>query len=178
EPIRRREQVRALRVPDPRESVPFVLEILRRLRAELAAEAVPVLGFAGAPFTLAAYLVEGQRGRDFEAVRQLAHARAELLRDLLERLAELVVGYLRAQVEAGAQAVQLFDTWAGLLDRDAYRAWVLPLHQRIAKELDRARAPLILYVKDGAHLVDLMAESGADVVSPHWRPDPGPGGAA
>jgi uroporphyrinogen decarboxylase len=169
EPIRRREQVEALRVPDPRDSVPFVLEILRRLRRELAAEQVPLLGFSGAPFTLAAYLVEGRRGKEFEEVRQLVHRGSEVLRGLLERLVELVVGYLRAQVEAGAQVVQLFDTWAGLLGRDEYREWVLPLHQRIAKALDRDRAPLILYVKDGAHLVDLMAESGADVISLDWR---------
>jgi len=173
EPIRRREQVEALRVPDPRDSVPFVLEILRRLRRELAADEVPLLGFAGAPFTLAAYLVEGRRAKDFEAVRRLVQRDAELLRELMERLAELVTGYLRAQVEAGAQVVQLFDTWAGLLDREAYREWVLPVHQRIAKGLDRDRAPLILYVKDGAHLVDLMAESGADVVSLDWRADLG-----
>ena len=173
EPIRRREQVDALRVPDPRESVPYVLEILRRLRRELAAAEVPLLGFAGAPFTLAAYLVEGQRGKDFEEVRQQVHSGSEVLRALQERLAELVTGYLRAQVEAGAQVVQLFDTWAGLLDREAYREWVLPLHQQIAKALDRERAPLILYVKDGAHLVDLMAESGADVISLDWRADLG-----
>jgi uroporphyrinogen decarboxylase len=173
EPIRRREQVEALRVPDPRDSVPYVLEILRRLRRELAAAEVPLLGFSGAPFTLAAYLVEGQRGKDFEAVRQQVQRGSEVLRLLQERLAELVTGYLRAQVEAGAQVVQLFDTWAGLLDREAYREWVLPLHQRIAKSLDRERAPLILYVKDGAHLVDLMAESGADVISLDWRADLG-----
>jgi uroporphyrinogen decarboxylase len=173
EPIRTREQVEALRVPDPRDSVPFVLEILRRLRGELAAAEVPLLGFAGAPFTLAAYLVEGRRGREFEAVRRLVQNGSPVLRALLERLAELVTGYLRAQVEAGAQAVQLFDTWAGLLDRDAYREWVLPLHRRIAQGLGRGPAPLILYVKDGAHLVDLMAESGADVVSLDWRVDLG-----
>jgi uroporphyrinogen decarboxylase len=171
EPIRRPEQVEALRVPDPRDSVPFVLEILRRLRRELAAEQVPLLGFAGAPFTLAAYLVEGGRAKEFEEVRRLVHRGSEVLRGLLERLVELAVGYLRAQVEAGAQVVQLFDTWAGLLGRDEYREWVLPLHQRIAKGLDRDRAPLILYVKDGAHLVDLMAESGADVISLDWRVD-------
>jgi uroporphyrinogen decarboxylase len=172
-PIRRAEQVEALRVPDPRASVPFVFEILRRLRRELEPEQVPLIGFAGAPFTLAAYLVEGARSREFSEVRRLVQRGSEVLRGLLERLCELVVGYLRAQVEAGAQVVQLFDTWAGLLPREEYREWVLPLHRAIAAGLDRDRAPLILYVKDGAHLVDLMAESGADVISLDWRADLG-----
>jgi uroporphyrinogen decarboxylase len=168
-PIRRAEEVEALRVLDPRASVPFVFEILRRLRSRLEAEEVPLIGFSGAPFTLAAYLVEGARRREFSEIRRLVHRRSEVLRALLERLAELVAGYLCAQVEAGAQVVQLFDTWAGLLDREEYGEWVLPLHRRIAAALDRDRAPLILYVKDGAHLVDLMAESGADVISLDWR---------
>ncbi len=173
EPIRRSEQVEALRVPDPRISVPFVFEILRRLRGELDPKGVPLIGFSGAPFTLAAYLVEGARSKEFSAIRRLVHEGSEVLRALLGRLSEMVVGYLRAQVEAGAQVVQLFDTWAGQLAREEYREWVLPVHRAIAAGLDRERAPLILYVKDGAHLVDLMAESGADVVSLDWRADLG-----
>jgi uroporphyrinogen decarboxylase len=172
-PIRGFEQVEALRVPDPRASVPFVFEILRRLRGELEPKGVPLLGFSGAPFTLAAYLVEGARSKEFSEIRRLVHGGSELLRALLGRLVELVIGYLRAQVEAGAQVVQLFDTWAGLLGREQYREWILPLHREIAAGLDRDRAPLILYVKDGAHLVDLMAESGADVISLDWRADLG-----
>jgi len=168
-PIRDAEQVDALRVPDPGDSVPYVFETLRRLRRELEPKGVPLIGFSGAPFTLAAYLVQGARGKEFSEVRRLVHQGSPVLRVLLERLAEMVVGYLRAQVEAGAQVVQLFDTWAGLLGRAEYREWVLPLHRRIAAGLDAARAPLILYVKDGAHLVDLMAESGADVISLDWR---------
>jgi uroporphyrinogen decarboxylase len=169
QPIREAAQVDALRVPDPERSVPYVFETLRRLRRELEPKGIPLIGFSGAPFTLAAYLVQGARGKEFSEVRQLVHRGSPVLRALLERLAEMVVGYLRAQVEAGAQVVQLFDTWAGLLGRAEYREWVLPLHRRIAAGLDTARAPLILYVKDGAHLVDLMAESGADVVSLDWR---------
>jgi uroporphyrinogen decarboxylase len=169
QPIRRREQVDALRVPDPRRSVPFVFEILRRLRRELEPKGVPLIGFSGAPFTLAAYLVEGARSKEFSEIRRLVHRDSAVLRALLERLSELVIGYLRAQVEAGAQVVQLFDTWAGQLGREQYREWVLPLHREIAAGLDRDRAPLILYVKDGAHLVDLMAASGADVISLDWR---------
>ena len=95
----------------------------------------------------------------------------ELLRALLARLTDLTVGYLNAQIEAGAQAVQLFDTWAGMLGPSAYREWVLPIHREIAAKLDRDAAPLILYVNAGSHVLDFMLESGADVLSLDWRVD-------
>ncbi len=170
-PIRSLAEARALRVPDPRESVPFVFEILRALRRELEGQRVPLIGFAGAPFTLAAYLVEGAGSREFSGVRRLAYREPEVLRALLARLTELTVGYLNAQIEAGAQVVQLFDTWAGILDPAAYREWVLPVHREICAKLHREAAPLILYVRGGAHLLDAMLESGADVLSLDWRVD-------
>ncbi|HEX9814786.1 MAG TPA: uroporphyrinogen decarboxylase [Myxococcota bacterium] len=170
-PIRSLEQVEKLRVPDPRESTPFVFEILRVLRAELASASVPLLGFAGAPFTLAAYLVEGKGSKDFATLKRMMYAAPEVLRALQTRLIEMVVGYLNAQIEAGAQVVQLFDTWAGLLGPAEYREWVLPVHTEIAARLDRGRAPLILYVNNGAHVLGEMLESGADVLSLDWRVD-------
>ena len=170
-PIRTSEQVDALRVPDPRESVPFVFEILRRLRSELEGPQVPLIGFAGAPFTLAAYLIQGRGSRDFQLLRRFLFTAPEVLRALQAKLTELVVAYLNAQIEAGAQVVQLFDTWAGVLSPRDYREWVLPVHREIAAKLDRSRAPLILYVSDGAHVLDAMLESGADVLSVDWRVD-------
>ena len=110
EPIRSTAQVEALAVRDPRESVPYVFDIIRALRAELASEQVPLLGFAGAPFTLAAYLVEGRGSKDFAALKRMMYTAPEVLRRLQARLTELVVAYLNAQIEAGAQVVQLFDT--------------------------------------------------------------------
>ena len=171
EPIRSAEQVAELRIDDPRESVPFVFEILRRLRGELEPQRVPLLGFAGAPFTLAAYLVEGQGSRHFSTLKRMLHREPEVLRALLARLTDLTVDYLNAQIEAGAQAVQLFDTWAGLLSREEYREWALPAHREIAAKLNRAAAPLILYVNDGAHVVEEMLEAGPDVISLDWRVD-------
>jgi uroporphyrinogen decarboxylase len=171
EPIRERSQVEKLRVPDPRETVPFVFEILRRLRRELEPQQVPLIGFAGAPFTLAAYLVEGGGSKDFAALKTLMFREPEVLRALLARLTDLVVGYLEAQVEAGAQVVQLFDTWAGILAEPEYREWVLPCEREIADRLDRARAPLVLYVGNGAHLFEASLDSGADVLSVDWRVD-------
>ncbi len=169
DPIRSAAQAGRLKVPEPRESVPYVLEILSRLRERLEAEHVPLLGFAGAPFTLAAYLVEGKGSKDFAELKRMMYAEPQVLRALLDPLTEMTIHYLNAQVEAGAQVVQLFDTWAGLLTAEEYREWVLPTHQRVAAALDRDAAPLILYVKTGAHLLDPMIESGADVISLDWR---------
>jgi uroporphyrinogen decarboxylase len=170
EPIRTRAQVDSLCVPDPRESVPFVFDILRELRRQLEPSQVPLLGFAGAPFTLAAYLVEGSGSKDFATLKRAMFTAPDFLRALLALLTDLVVDYLRAQIEAGAQVVQLFDTWAGILAAAEYREWVLPVHREIAERLG-AEAPLILYVSNGAHVVDAMLESGADVLSIDWRVD-------
>jgi uroporphyrinogen decarboxylase len=170
-PVRSLADVEALAVPDPRASVPYVFEILRRLRAALDPEEVPLLGFAGAPFTLAAYLVEGKGSKDFAGLKRMMYREPALLRALLERLTEMTVGYLNAQIDAGAHAVQLFDTWAGLLSATDYREWILPTHQAIAERLLRDRAPLILYVNGSAHVLDSMVESGADVLSLDWRMD-------
>ena len=170
-PIRSLGQVEKLRVPDPTESTPFVFEILRTLRRELEPSHTPLIGFAGAPFTLAAYLVEGRGSKGFPTLKRMMYREPEVLRALQSRLTEMVVGYLNAQIEAGAQVVQLFDTWAGLLGPDEYRDWVLPIHSEIVARLDRDRAPLILYVNNGAHVLDEMLESGADVLSLDWRVD-------
>ncbi|MGE4606135.1 MAG: uroporphyrinogen decarboxylase [Myxococcota bacterium] len=169
QPIRTLDQIEKLRNPDPQESVPFVFEIIRTLRAELETSRVPLLGFAGAPFTLAAYLVEGHGSKDFATLKRMMYREPEVLRALQSKLADGVVAYLNAQIEAGAQVVQLFDTWAGLLAPAEYREWVLPVHTEIVARVDRARAPLILYVNNGAHVFDEMLESGADVLSLDWR---------
>jgi len=168
-PIREARQVEALAVRDPRETVPFVFEILGRLREALEGPAIPLLGFAGAPFTLAAYLVQGSGSKDFSALKRLLKTEPDLIDALLEKLTVLSIDYLKAQIEAGAEAVQLFDTWAGLLDREAYARFAAPAHRRIAAALTDTGAPLILYIQNGAHVVDLAADSGADVLSLDWR---------
>ena len=167
DPIRSAAQVAKLRQPDPSEAVPFVLEILRRLRNELDGPRIPLIGFAGAPFTLATYLVEGRGDptRKFKALRGLLERDADVVRSLLDRLAEMTIAYLNAQIEAGAQVVQLFDTWAGALTDEEYRRFVLPVNRAIVAGLNRAAAPLILYVNDAPHLVKAMLDSGCDVIS-------------
>ena len=167
DPIRSAAQVARLQKPDPSEAVPYVLEILRRLRSELAGPRIPLIGFAGAPFTLATYLIEGKGDstRKFETLRDLLERDAEMIRALLDRLAEMTIAYLNAQIDAGAQVVQLFDTWAGTLSEKDYRRLVLPVTRAIAAAVDRAAAPLILYINDAPHLIEAMLDSGCDVIS-------------
>jgi uroporphyrinogen decarboxylase len=167
EPLRTRAQVEALGSGDPRETVPYVFEVLRRLRRELAEERIPLIGFAGAPFTLATYLVEGKGdpSRRYPSLRRAMREEPAFVDALLAKLAEMTLAYLRAQVEAGAQVVQLFDTWAGTLDAEAYTRFALPVTKAIAAGLAGAGAPLILYLNDAPHLFDLTLESGADVLS-------------
>jgi uroporphyrinogen decarboxylase len=169
EPIRSAAQVEKLRVPDPNESVPFVFEILETLRRELESRQIPLLGFAGAPFTLAAYLVEGRGSKDFGNLKRMMHREPKILGALMAKLTECTITYLNAQIDAGAQAVQLFDTWAGLLSAKEFREWVLPSHQEISSRLQRDKAPLILYINNGAHLLKDSIDSGADVLSLDWR---------
>ncbi len=180
--VRTLEDVRALRIPDPREHTGPILETLKRLRAELPPE-VAVLGFAGAPFTIAAYLVEGDFRRSGERIKRMMYEEPDTLRELLEMIAAATGPYLAAQVEAGAGAVQLFDTWAGLLGPEEYVHFALPYQKSVFQALApgsaegapgdgapaSAAAPTILYVNGSAHLLDPMALSGADVLSVDWR---------
>lgn len=157
-----------LRPLEPTLDVPFVLETLGIVRRELDPE-VALIGFAGAPFTLAAYLVEGGGSRDFLAVRALAAGDPTAFTTLLDTLATAMAAYLRAQVGAGADAVQLFDTWAGLLSRRTYRRLVLPVLARLVSELEPAGVPVTYFAPGGSHLLDLVAELGVDVIGVDWR---------
>ncbi len=167
EPIRTRAQIAALAKRDPRESVPYVFEILRRLRRELAAPQIPLIGFAGAPFTLATYLIEGQGDptRSYPNLRRMLREQPSVVEALLETLAEMTVDYLNAQIEAGAQVVQLFDTWAGALSEAEYRRLILPVNRAIARGVRRDAAPLILYCNDAPQLVDALFDCEPDVLS-------------
>ncbi len=166
-PIRTREQVEALRQPDPRQAVPYVFEILRQLRAALEPDRIPLIGFAGAPFTLATYLIEGKGDptRAYAEVHRLMDEQPETVDALFGHLAEMTITYLNAQIDAGAQVVQLFDSWAGSLDAATYERFVLPVNRRIAEGVDRDRAPFILYTNEASHLLDFMMDSGFDVLS-------------
>lgn len=165
-PLRTAADIRALRVMEPNDDLPFVAETIRILRRELN---VPLIGFAGAPFTLSAYLVEGGASRDYSRVRALMYSRPDLWENLLQILTENVTRFLKAQIEAGAQAVQLFDSWVGVLSPITYRRHILPVMQRIIRELKPLGAPIIYFGTGTASLLELMRETGADVVGVDWR---------
>jgi uroporphyrinogen decarboxylase len=166
-PIRTERDAAALRIPDPAAEMPFVASILKRLRVELR-DQVPLIGFSGAPWTLASYMVEGGGSKSFAEIKSLAFREPLVLHALLDKLASTVSSYLAYQIEAGAQVVQLFDTWAGELSRSDYDEFALPYTRKIFESIG-TRVPRILYLNGCATLLESMATSGADVISLDWR---------
>jgi uroporphyrinogen decarboxylase len=169
-PVRDAAGVKALRNFDPEQETRFLMDTLRLLGRELGPD-VPLLGFAGAPWTLACYMVEGQTKKDFAAIKEMMYSQPRVLRALLEKIAENTAAYLKAQIAAGATAVQLFDTWAGELSRKDYEEFALPATQFLISELQAGAAPVIYYSKATAHLLDGIVKTGADVLSVDWRID-------
>jgi uroporphyrinogen decarboxylase len=168
-PIRDMAAVQQLRALDAEQGVPFVLETIRGLKQELSNGRAAVIGFCGAPFTLACYLIEGRPSRDY------AHAKALLMREpavwsaLMDRLTDSMLNYLKAQVDAGADVIQVFDSWIGSLTPDDYERSVLPWMRRLFGELRQAGAPTIYFGTGNASLLELMASAGSDVMSVDWR---------
>jgi len=168
-PIRTAAQVEALSVFDPERETRFVGDAIRHLCRALGAD-VPVLGFAAAPWTLACYLIQGHSREGFPAAKTMMLSEPRLFRRLLEKIARATAVYLRAQIAAGAAAVQLFDTWAGELDLASYRDFEWPATQLLLSEL-AADVPVILFSKNSSHLLDLLLTTGASVLSVDWRQD-------
>jgi uroporphyrinogen decarboxylase len=165
-PIRDAAAVKALRVPHEDEIAPFVMDTVRLLRRDLK---VPLIGFAGAPLTLAAYLVEGKGSKDFSKLRAFMYAEPDAMLALMDTLGECMLRYLRAQVKAGAQAVQLFDSWAGLLSAHDYRKFAFPAVQKILTGLADLKVPRIFFAQDAAHLFPVVGTVDAEVLGVDWR---------
>ena len=165
QPIRTRADVEALRVPEPEETVPFVLETVELVRAALEPERA-VIGFCGGPFTVAGYLVEGRPSRNFTRTKALMYGAPEVWHALMDKLAETFARYLSAQADAGADAVQLFDSWAGSLSVDDYQEFVARYSSRI---LAAVAAPTIHFGTGTTHLLPSMAAAGGDVIGLDWR---------
>jgi uroporphyrinogen decarboxylase len=170
DPVRTAADVEALRSPAAGEIAPEVMTALRLVRAELPADKA-LLGFAGAPWTLAAYLVQGKGAPGFPALRALAARDAGLLDALMSRLTDLVVAYLHEQVAAGADAVQLFDTWAGVLSPARWSELVRPHLVRLLHETAGLGVPRILFVQDASHLVPSYAALRSEALAVDWRED-------
>ncbi|GAB4374637.1 MAG: uroporphyrinogen decarboxylase [Calditrichia bacterium] len=171
-PIRSAEQVKELHSLDPRENLDFVLKAIRICREELAGR-VPLIGFSGAPWTLATYMIEGQGSKNFQHIKTWRYGNPALLHELLDKIAVAVSRYLNAQIEAGAQAIQLFDTWAGILDGEGFREFVLPYVTRIIQEIRKPGVPVIYFAKGAGVWLDDLTECGADVLGLDWTMDMG-----
>lgn len=171
-PIRSLAQVEALRALDPASSLGFVGEVLTRLR-ENVGSAAAVLGFVGAPWTLAAYAVEGKSSKDYAVIKAMAFREPQLMHRLLGHFADSIATYVNYQIDSGAQVVQLFDSWAGQLSPMDYDTFAAPYQKRV---IDQVRAkhpetPLILYISGGAGVLERMAATGVDFISLDWSVD-------
>lgn len=175
-PVRAQAAVARLGVPDPEKDLRYVLDTVRLVRRELAGR-VPLIGFAGSPWTLACYMVEGGASKEFALIKAMLHSEPATLHKLLGVLARSVSTYLNAQINAGAQAVMLFDTWGGVLTGEAYKEFSLRYMQAVIAELKREnegrRVPVILFTKGGGPWLEAMSESGADALGVDWTQDLG-----
>ena len=165
-PFRSRADLARLRPLDPEADTPYVLETIK---AVIAATDVPLIGFAGAPFTVASYLIEGRPSRTYGATKAMMLGDEALWFDLMEALGDLAIAAIRSQVNAGARAVQLFDSWAGALTPAHYRRYVLPTSQRVFAELADLNVPRVHFGVGTGELLGLFAEAGADMIGVDWR---------
>ena len=166
-PVRTAADVEALSVPDPEKDLGYVMDAVRTIRSELNGR-VPLIGFSGSPWTLATYMVEGGSSKDFRRIKAMMFDQPQVLSQLLDVLADSVTGYLNAQIKAGAQAVQIFDTWGGALSPECYKAFSLKYMEKIVsgliREHDGRKVPVILFTKNGGQWLESMA---AQVLT-HW----------
>ena len=169
-PIRSHEQVEALKIADPEKSLRFVMQALEATKRILG-KRVPLIGFSGSPWTLAAYMIEGSGGREWKFTKQMMLDQPELMKELLAKLAESIRLYLEAQLAAGADAVQIFDTWGGVLTPDHYKRFSLEFMHKIVSKLHRNGQPVIVFSKGANHSLKEIADIGADVVGIDWTID-------
>jgi uroporphyrinogen decarboxylase len=167
-PLREHADVERLRVCDPAEGLGYVLDTIRLLRQELATK-VPLIGFAGAPFTIASYLIEGGRSTDYRRTKELMWSAPDTWALLMGKVAEVTRRYLRAQVDAGAQAVQLFDSWVGALGLDDYQRHVQPYVAMVLRDLVQTGVPVIHFGLDSVHLLEAQRDAGGTVMGLDWR---------
>jgi uroporphyrinogen decarboxylase len=169
EPLRGPSDAKRLHVPDPERELRYVLDAIRLIRKQLAGR-VPLIGFCGAPWTLAAYMIEGRTSRSFERAKAALLADEGFAHDLLSRISEALVLYLQAQLDAGADALQIFDSWAGALSPDDYSRLGAPYVARVVQALRRdKKQPVIVFGVETGELLGQLAATGADVVGVDWR---------
>ncbi|MBW2476393.1 MAG: uroporphyrinogen decarboxylase [Deltaproteobacteria bacterium] len=166
-PVRSEADIDALRIPVMEEDVPYVLETIRILRREFEGR-VPLIGFGGAPFTLACYMVEGKGSKDFAQIKRMMYGAPELFAKLMDKVTEMDCQYLNAQISAGAQAIQIFDTWGGIVSPLDYEQYILPYTRKLIDGLDRS-VPIIHFVKGSGTMLDIVSKAGSDVMGLDWH---------
>jgi uroporphyrinogen decarboxylase len=175
-PLREEWEIRNLAAPDPGVELRYVMDAVAEIRRALD-NSVPLIGFSGSPFTLACYMIEGGASEDFRTIKTMLYDRPDLLHHVLDVNARAVTDYLNAQIESGAQAVMIFDTWGGVLSHRAYREFSLAYMQRIVaglqRERDGARIPSIVFTKGGGQWLEDIAATGCDAVGLDWTTDIG-----
>ena len=171
-PVRTLADVEKLRIPQMEEDVPYVLETIKILRRELATK-VPLIGFGGAPFTLACYMVEGKGSKEFAQIKRMMYAAPDVYGALMEKVTAMDTEYLNAQIGAGAQAIQIFDTWGGILSPVDYERFVLPYTAKLIGGLNRADIPVIHFVKGAGTMLDVVKRAGGHVMGLDWHVDLG-----
>lgn len=171
-PIRTQEQVNALKPLEPEVSLPFIKTILKTLRQEVGNQST-VLGFVGAPWTLAAYAVEGKGSKNYSIIKGMAFSEPSILHQFLGKLADAIATYVRYQIDCGAQVVQMFDSWAGQLSPQDYDTFALPYQQQVVRQVKKTHpdTPLILYISGSGGVLERMGKSGVDIVSVDWTVD-------
>ena len=170
EPVRSKSAVEKLLIPDVEEDLPFVFDTIKILRKELEHK-VPLIGFAGAPFTLATYMIEGGTSKNFLHTKKLMFQNSSAFSYLMEKITETITAYLSSQIKAGAQAVQIFDTWAGILAPVDYKKFAFPFVKKAISELKKKGVPVIYFVNNGAGILKEVRQVGADVIGIDWRID-------
>ncbi|MBF0344663.1 MAG: uroporphyrinogen decarboxylase [Nitrospirae bacterium] len=168
EPVRNTALAKNLRTIQPHEDVPYVLDTIKILIKDLN---VPLIGFAGAPFTVATYMIEGGSSKHFINTKRMMHTNPNLFNQIMGLITQTTIAYLSAQIETGVHAVQLFDTWAGVLSATDYRNWVFPYVRKTINALKPLGVPIIYFVNNCAGLLHVAADSGADVIGVDWRID-------
>lgn len=170
-PIREMKQIEKLRIIEPEEDLPFVMEALRIVRKELDGK-IPLIGFSGAPFTLASYIIEGGHSKNYILTKGMMYQDPVAWDRLMEKLSEVLIRYLNAQIRSGAQALQLFDSWVGCLSPTDYERYVLPYSKKVIDGVDRS-VPFIHFATTSSTLLERMKQAGGDVIGVDWRVDLG-----
>lgn len=167
-PVRSRSDLERFRQLEPDQDLPYLLEALRLVRAELPQEKA-LIGFSGAPFTLATYLIEGGPSRNYATTKSLMYSQPDLWHELMNRLSAMIIGYLLAQARAGAQILQLFDSWVGWLSRRDYLEYVFPYTGNIIRSVKGGGTPVVHFATGAGGLNKIIKDGGADVVGLDWR---------